>query len=149
MWVLIVQDNLKNLLDEINNWKLSVLSDFCLNECNDTCCNSSRILIPFSQDELLNVYGKDVDISKFYFDKGSKLFILNNGICPKFDLNTHKCLIFDDLSRPNVCGQFPIRINHDGHIVYFSNHCFIKDNKHIMFELNKMIKKYNYDLIVL
>lgn len=102
-------------MDELINSARDSLGGYCYNECNSYCCKKGT----------LNVKKSDVDrcqVLKEHFIKiglnESNKFSL---VLPCPALQNNLCSTYE--TRPQICRDFPIFVDHERKIITFSNKC--------------------------
>ncbi len=141
-------------IEELEHWKNTALSNFCLTKCKNTCCNEENLGLLLFKDELERVIGKKLE-EMDTFERVFKYKIIptkikdfyyfgQNDFCPRYDKKTKKCTIYKD--RPQCCRTYPI-YKVDEEVVVLNKGCELTEEDPEFKELVKIAKKYGKSVV--
>lgn len=94
--------------EPFQQWKREVLSPYCLNGCQTSCCDLTDKKIVLDKKGLVALLGfKPDDLTPFETDKEGR-YTYDEGFCPRYDLASRSCRIPDHPGRPSACEKYPI-----------------------------------------
>ena len=132
----------QKIITDIEGWKNNDLSKFCLNECAHSCCIGWKH-IQMNKSQLKEIYGipknKPIPLMTAYFGirNGEGLYSAETDKqmqCKGYDPKTKLCKI--QHNKPQVCKNFPVRIEKDSILLYGS--CTVSETEN--FVLGKLIE---------